>query len=346
VTTHPGGSPATMGRRVAARALDLTISLVLVIVLNGVTVAALLGGATMEVAVVVTGLVVLWAAFGLWAMLARAALPGQLVLGLHHVDTRTGQRAGGRTFLKYLVQGCTFGLALLITPLSIQAPNRSWFDRLAGVTLVDDRATDDAPADSRQVTAPPAGWQGEESHLTQVGLPAAVPVAAPVAQQGGMIEAVPFGAGAPALAGNAPPAVERPVGLPVAPRPIQPAPVAHPSPSVPPAPADGPRPVVVLDDGQRIPVDGTVVLGRDPRPSSSLGDAALVVLADQSVSANHLAVGLGPTGPWVMDLRSTNGSSVEQDGAPVQRLAPMTRVAVSPGAVVTVGKRRMTVVAS
>lgn len=346
MTTHPGGSPATMGRRVAARALDLTVSLVLVVVLNGVTVAALLGGGSMEVAVVVMGLVALWSVFALWAMLARAALPGQLMLGLHHVDALAGQRAGGRTFLKYLVQGCTFGLALLITPLSIQAPNRSWFDRLAGVTLVDDRATGDAPVDTQQVTAPPAGWQGEESHLTQVGLPAPAPAASPVARQGGMIEAVPFGAGAQPLPSTAPPAVERPVGLPVAPPADRPTPIAQPSPSLPPAPAGGPRPVVVLDDGQRIPVDGTVVLGRDPRPSSSLGDAALVVLADQSVSANHLAVGLGPTGPWVMDLRSTNGSSVEQDGAPVQRLAPMARVSVSPGAVVTVGKRRMTVVAS
>lgn len=340
MTTHPSGSPATMGRRVAARALDMTVSLVLVLVLNGVTVAALLGGGGMEVAVVVMGLVALWSVFALWAVLARAALPGQLVLGLHHVDAVTGQRAGGRTFLKYLVQGCTFGLALLITPLTIQSPNRSWFDRLAGVTLVDGKGVGAGPGATQQVAAPPAGWQADESHLTQVGLPAPTPTSSHAPQRGGMIEAVPFGAGGHALPSSAPPAVERPVGLPVAPMVAQPTPIAQP------VPADGPRPVVVLDDGQRIPVVGTVVLGRDPRPSASLGDAALVVLADQSVSANHLAVGLGPTGPWVMDLRSTNGSSVEQGGAPVQRLAPMTRVAVSPGAVVTVGKRRMTVVAS
>lgn len=340
MTTHPSGSPATMGRRVAARALDLTVSLVLVLVLNGVTVAALLGGGGMEVAVVVMGLVALWSVFALWSVLARAALPGQLVLGLHHVDAGTGQRAGGRTFLKYLVQGCTFGLALLITPLTIQSPNRSWFDRLAGVTLVDGKGVVAGPGAAQQVAAPPTGWQADESHLTQVGLPAAAPTSEPAPQRTGMIEAVPFGTGGHALPGNAPPAVERPVGLPVEPLVAQPTPVAAP------APVGGPRPVVVLDDGQRIPVVGTVVLGRDPRPSASLGDAALVVLADQSVSANHLAVGVGPTGPWVMDLRSTNGSSVEQDGAPGQRLAPMTRVPVSPGAVVTVGKRRMTVVAS
>lgn len=339
MTTHPSHSPAAMGRRVAARAVDMTVSVVLVLVLNGVAVAALLGGGGMEVAVVVMGLVVLWSVFALWAMLARAALPGQLMLGLHHVDAETGRRAGGRTFLKYLVQGCTFGLALLITPLTIQAPNRSWFDRLAGVTLVDGRASGAAPTGTQQVTAPPAGWQDEESHLTQVGLPSAVPTASPAPQHDGMIAAVAFGAGTNGLPDNAPPAVERPVGLPVSP-------ITQTAAFVPPASAGAPRPVVVLDDGQRVPVDGTVVLGRDPRPSSSLGDAALVVLADPSVSANHLAVGLGPTGPWVMDLRSTNGSSVEQDGAPRQRLTPMTRVPVSPGAVVTVGKRRLTVVAS
>lgn len=340
MTTHPSGSPASMGRRVAARALDMSLSLALLVVLNGVTVAALLGGGGTELAVVVLALTAVWSAFALWAVLARAALPGQLMLGLHHVDAVTGQRAGGRTFLKYLVQGCTFGLALLITPLTIQSPNRSWFDRLTGVTLVDGKAAGVAPAATSQVAAPPAGWDAEESHLTQVGLSAPASGPSPAPQPGGMIEAVPFGA-AQALTSSAPPAVERPVALPVGP------PVAQPAQVVQPAPAVGaPRPVVVLDDGQRIPVDGTVVLGRDPRPSDALGEAALVVVPDQSVSANHLAVGLGPTGPWVMDLRSTNGSSVEQDGAPGSRLAPMVRVPVSPGAVVTLGKRRMTVVAS
>lgn len=336
MSMYPSGNPATMGRRVAARALDMTISLVIVLVLNGVTVAALMGGGGLELAVVVLALAAVWFAFALWAMFARAALPGQLMLGLHHVDALTGRRAGGKTFLKYLVQGCTFGLALLITPLSIQAPNRSWFDRLAGVTLVDGNDVDSDPGTARQVAAPPAGWQAEESHLTQIGLPSPTPSVTSVPQSGeGMIAAVPFGAGSATSTTNAPPAVDRPVGLPAT-SPFQP--VAAP-------PANAPRPVLVLDDGQRFAVTGTVVLGRDPRPKSTLSDATLVVVADQSVSANHLAVGVDPSGPWVMDLRSTNGSWVEQDGTPPQRLEPMARVPVSPGAVVRLGKRQMSVTA-
>ena len=349
VTLEPGvGIPAAMGRRVLARVVDAAISVVLVVAFQLLSFAALLGGGGTEGLLVIAGLLVVWTLFSLWSILARAALPGQLVLGLQHVDADTDRPAGGRTLLKYVVEGCTLGLAVLITPLSIQAPNRSWFDRVAGVTLLDRRATGAGASDGARVSAPPTGWRADESQLTQMDVPTALPAspgapAGPAA--GGMISSVPFGSGSAALASGAPPAVERPVGVPVsrpAAEPLQPA-LAQP---VPPAPVpSSPQPVVVLDDGQRIAVTGTLVLGRDPRPSATLGHAALVVVADQSVSANHLAIGLDAAGPWVMDLRSTNGSWVEQGGDGARRLEPMAKVAVSPGAVVRTGKRRMTVVA-
>lgn len=347
MTTPTGTSPATMGRRVAARALDATIALVLAVAVDLTLVAALLGSGDMGPTYLVLGLLLAWSAYGLWAVLARGALPGQLMLGLHHVDAGTGRRAGGRTLLKYLVQACTCGLAILITPLSIRSPNRSWFDRVAGVTLVDARRV--APATgTTAVAAPPAGWQGEESLLTQAGLPPEPPLGDRAPTPGAMIDAVPYAAGGTALTGSAPPAVERPVAAPVAPlvqappapMPVRPAPAT----SVPVASAR--VAVAVLDDGRRFPVLGTLVLGRDPRPSTALGPATSVVLDDRSVSANHVALGLGPTGPWAMDLRSTNGSWVEQGGAAEQRLDPMVRVALVPGAVLRVGRLRVTVTAS
>ena len=336
------GVPVAMGRRVLARVVDAAISVGLVVAFQLLVLEAVLGGGGTEGLTVVAGLLVVWTLFGLWSVLARAALPGQLALGLQHVDAATGRPAGARTLLKYLVQGCTFGLALLITPMSIQAPNRSWFDRVAGVTLIDRRPSGAGPGDAARVSAPPTGWQAEESQLTQMDVPTVLPATpGDGSGGGGMISSVPFGSGSAALASSAPPAVERPVGASVsrpAAEPARPAPVQRPAP-----PAL--QLVVVLDDGRRIAVTSTLVLGRDPRPSATLADAAVVVVADHSVSANHLAVGLDAAGPWVMDLRSTNGSWVEQGGDGARRLEPMAKVAVSPGAVVRTGKRRMTVVA-
>jgi pSer/pThr/pTyr-binding forkhead associated (FHA) protein len=63
------------------------------------------------------------------------------------------------------------------------------------------------------------------------------------------------------------------------------------------------------------------------------------------VSANHLAVGVEAGAPWVMDLSSTNGSWVDQDGRGPVRLEAMSRLALSPGATIRMGQRRFTVTA-
>ena len=346
MTTQLGGVPATMGRRVGARAIDFSIGMLFAVVLNLSAASVLMnGGDGGGILIAMFVLVGAYGVFGFWAVFARAALPGQLMLGLYHVDARTGRRAGGNTFLKYLVQSCTFGLALVITPLSIQAPNRSWFDRLVGVSLLDGRyaAVDNSPV---RVEAPPDGWQAEESQLTQAGLPEP---AAPPVQQGrtALIQTVPFTSGLPSHGHQALPAVARPVGAPVAPpvqQPVQPvAPMPGAAPTTASAAVEAPV-VMVLDDGRRIPVTGVLLFGRSPRPSAAMRDAQVVPVDDRSVSANHVAVGVDQDGPWVMDLRSSNGSWLQQGGAAEQRLEPMQRVALSAGAVLRVGKCRMTVV--
>ncbi len=337
----PIGVPATMGRRVKARCIDVGISMVLVVLVNVVALAALQSGGGSGLTLVLFALLGLWSVFSFWAMFARAALPGQLMLGLHHVDS-AGRRAGGRTFAKYLLQAPTFGLALLITPLSIQAPNRSWFDRTAGVTLVDTAASAQSSAGS-QVAAPPTGWRTDESELTQGGHAA---TDAPA----GMIHSVPFeGAGSQVMR-NTPPAVRREAGV-VEPRPAAPstpphiAPPPSAAPAAPVAVPPGPRPIAVLDSGETYEISGPIVVGRAPRQSASLGQAQLVVIADQSISANHLALGVDNGLPWVMDLSSTNGSWVEQDGRLPVQLDGMRRTPVSPGAVIKLGHRTVTVTA-
>lgn len=332
----PIGVPATMGRRVAARCIDVGVSMVLVVLVDVVALAALRSGGGSGPTLILFALLALWSGFSFWAMFARAALPGQLMLGLHHVDG-TGRRAGGRTFVKYLLQAPTFGLALLITPLTIQAPNRSWFDRRAGVTLVDTAASEQTSAGA-QVAAPPAGWRTDESELTQGGH---VATDAP----GDMIHSVPFGGAGSQVMRNTPPAVRREAGV-VEPRPaaqITPPPSA--APAAPVVAPPGPRPIAVLDSGESYEIAGPIVLGRAPRQSASLGHAQLVVVEDRSISANHLALGVDNGSPWVMDLSSTNGSWVEQDGRGPVRLDGMRRTPVSPGAVVKIGHRTVTVTA-
>ncbi|RYC11060.1 RDD family protein [Nocardioides zhouii] len=334
MSLYPSGSPATMGRRVAARLIDSVISGVLVVAFYGFALAAILGGGSGELTLVLV-LLGLYSVFSLWSTLARAALPGQLMLGLHHVDHETGRRAGGRTFLKYGVQSLTFGLAILITPLSIQAPNRSWFDRLVGVTLVDPQAADADGSAGTQVAAPPAGWRADESQLTQMGLGVAEESGA-----GAMIQSVPFQGGGSQV-GSATPAVRREAGV-VEPRPAAPAEVVTPQAVVAPR---APQPVVVLDTGQTVALSGPIILGRAPRQSASLGTAELVVVVDQGVSANHLALGIDHGAPWVMDLNSTNGSWVDQDGRGPVRLEAMSRLSLSPGATIRLGQRTVTVTA-
>lgn len=54
------------------------------------------------------------------------------------------------------------------------------------------------------------------------------------------------------------------------------------------------------------------MLGRDPQPQSQLDITARARLYDtqRSVSKTHAAVGLDSSGLWVIDLESTNGTSL------------------------------------
>jgi pSer/pThr/pTyr-binding forkhead associated (FHA) protein len=83
------------------------------------------------------------------------------------------------------------------------------------------------------------------------------------------------------------------------------------------AAASGIRTVLVLDNGDRIEVRGTTLLGRSPSAAAGERDAQLVPVADdtRSVSKTHIAVVLGRRGVFVVDRASTNGSAVVRAGA-------------------------------
>lgn len=151
----------------------------------------------------------------------------------------------------------------------------------------------------------------------------------------------------------APPAPTPSVTTPPAPA----APVAPPAPAAPvapPAPASseddiestrisipGHRLVFTWDDGQRVTVSGRTVFGRNPEQEP---DAVVVVVRDEtrSLSKTHFEAGASPSGGWVMDRHSTNGTLVVRDGARIA-CPPGQRMPVRLGDALEIGDRIVTI---
>lgn len=101
---------------------------------------------------------------------------------------------------------------------------------------------------------------------------------------------------------------------------------------------------VVLDDGQRIPVDAPVVLGRNPSPPPAYPFARCVPVVDESMrlSKTHLVLVPADGGVGVYDAGATNGVHVEVDGSrtrlPAAEIHPIPQ-----GAVIHFGGRSLQV---
>jgi pSer/pThr/pTyr-binding forkhead associated (FHA) protein len=112
--------------------------------------------------------------------------------------------------------------------------------------------------------------------------------------------------------------------------------VPHPDPS---------GPVLVLDSGERITLQGCLLVGRDPVPEPDEPRTELLAVEDpgRSVSRTHLAVGATPDGRvWVVDRHSTNGVRLV-DSSGVHDVVPGETTYVVPGAVIRFGDRRLEV---
>jgi hypothetical protein len=127
-----------------------------------------------------------------------------------------------------------------------------------------------------------------------------------------------------------PPVAAPPAAAPPAAAPPAAAPPAAAPPAAPPAPAaeeqaDPARRataaayVLVLDTGQEIPVDGAVVLGRNPKPPAEL-PARPVAIADEQLSRTHLVVRTVGDELELTDCGSSNGTTVTHLG--VERRVP------------------------
>lgn len=118
---------------------------------------------------------------------------------------------------------------------------------------------------------------------------------------------------------------------------------AHRSPAQAPT-QTGPIPYLVVDSGERLPVDDTVlVLGR--APSTSDPGQRLVTLSDptRSLSRTHLRVGCSKHGVWVEDAFSANGTHVRMRDGASYFLPRGERVEVPFGTVLLLGERRLTI---
>lgn len=102
-----------------------------------------------------------------------------------------------------------------------------------------------------------------------------------------------------------------------------------------------PQPALVLQSGERIPLDRGAVIGR--RPQSERTDAGrpprLVTVGSLGtmISRTHLRVDAGQDGVTATDLKSTNGTSVARPGTLTQRLQPGIPARLHDGDILNLG---------
>ena len=289
-----------------------------------------------------------WLLFGV-ALGASGATPGKAAVGLRAVHDGTGTPIGvGRALLRGLVLSVstipTFGIGLAtLAWTAVMDPRRQrrgWHDQVARSVVVDIRpepaAVVEADRGPRHVV-----------NLTAMRLvPAPQPVAPPAPRR------PPRPPSTPTLAPTVPPVLEAAA----VPTPAPPAPVSvlvsipESNRTVRRAPvvtASGPPSgwVLAFDTGERVAVDGLVLIGR--RPESRAGESVrhLVTLPsqDMSLSKTHAQIGLADDGALVvMDRGSTNGSVLTRQGVsrPLSGGKPATLLE---GDVVRFGDRSMDV---
>ena len=219
------------------------------------------------------------------------------------------------------------------------------------------------PAAPAQPAAPAVSAQA--SPYTAPARPQGAPLAPPTRQRPAQ-SAAPAPAsshaaparppGAPA--GSAPassrPAPTRPQGAPATPptrqRPVaappQGAPRSAPRPAAakPAAGTNGPHTGLLLDTGQSIPVDRTIVLGRAPSPVSP-GDVPIPV-DDQTRSLSRTHVRITPTasGISIVDMNSANGTRARTPNGRTHTLVPGQPLELPLNSQLLLGERLISVV--
>jgi uncharacterized RDD family membrane protein YckC len=362
----PGVVVGPLGRRLVAHLIDGVVPGVLIGVVSST------GQAGLQPAdVVALVLLAVWALVVWWMFATRAAGPGMRLMKLQLVGFSDGRPIGwGRFLLRALVLGLlsatVLGLLLMLFFLLRHPRYQGWHDLAAGSVVIKERllaprsgrpaAIASRPPTSADRPAPSAGPSGATGSTAAAGSPdrprpltppegssgvdpvaGALPGAAlPMAPSGAEVGMAPVAPGAVA-AGRVPTSTDpgertEPMTPPSRRRPGRPA-----------APTQ--RWTVILDDGREVPVNGLVLLGRNPQPRPGEETAQLVKLADQTrtVSKSHLALDVRDDGLVVLDRGSTNGSTVTTPDGVTTPCQPEQPVQVSEGSVVSMGDHWLTV---
>ena len=128
-----------------------------------------------------------------------------------------------------------------------------------------------------------------------------------------------------------------------APKPVTAAPA---TPAAPAAPEHQSEWFLELPGPVRIPVNGALLLGRNPVRFAEWSNATLVPIDDptRSVSKTHALIELAPRGLRIIDLHSTNGVAVGGGSGGDGELEPGTAAVITDDAVVWLGRFELRVV--
>lgn len=95
---------------------------------------------------------------------------------------------------------------------------------------------------------------------------------------------------------------------------------------------------VVLPDGDVVPIDGALLVGRDPVVPSGHEHAEVVAIAgDLSVSKTHALIELHAGDVWVTDLDSRNGTEIVDESGGEATLPSGVRTVLTDGSVLRIG---------
>lgn len=347
-------SPASLGRRLGAFAIDL-IGYVVIAALLVVAPAVIANVAGLDTGLAVTIVAV---GAGLWVVasvayalyLARGkggdGTPGMRALGLRLVDIDDGQPIGfARALLRGIVQAAAG--AILVGHLSplFDRRRRAWHDKAVAAIVVDPAApAPDAPPEQPRESRAEASDEVEAigavpeferlEPVLSADAPAPVEAIAPMPAGTGDVAYPTFETGAPVAVTPASPP----------PAPVQPVDVGLSEEDMATRVSPGRlRVTLTWDDGTTTPVSALTVVGRNP----SVGDldgALAVAVPDttRSLSKTHFAIGLD-SGPYIVDRHSTNGTTiVHADGAGLS-LAAGVREPLRTGDTVVIGDRTFTI---
>lgn len=343
----PGVSVAPLGRRLVAQLVDAVVPAVLGLVVLQVQDD---GAGASAASVIGVLLIVVWSLLVWWMFATRAAGPGMRLMKLQLVGFTNGRPIGwGRFLVRALVlallSATVVGLLLMLVFLLRHPRHQGWHDLAANSVVIVERplaprsrpavSTSTAATPEQEAAAPPVAAGAADRDP----LPTSVPASAlPMAPSGAEVGLAPLAPGQVA-AGRVPPPAAGSTAVPAE------SPEETTQPGIHPAVAEtNQRWVAVLDDGREVPVQGLVLLGRNPQPRPGEEGAELIKVADESrtVSKSHLALDVDAGGLFVVDRGSTNGSTVTTADGRVSRCVPGDVVRADEGSVVSMGDHWLT----